>query len=139
MDVSNKGIFTPMESTESLRISFPIDEGYVAHVRGLVADSALLAGFGQKFAHRSELVLEELLQNAVRLGTPGDIVDLECEIAGNELRLVLCGVPHGLAGEMESGKSCEIVRMLASNLESGCDENGDNMIKVIHAFEPEHR
>lgn len=126
-----------MDFPETLRIVFPADGSYVPHVRGMVADATLLAGFGQKFAYRTELVVDELLNNAIRFGTPGATVHLECVLSSQDVRLSVSESSTSAPLESDSqNQGLEIVRMLSSSLEFSRTEDGESVVQVVRTSSP---
>jgi hypothetical protein len=120
-----------MDFSETLRVVFPADSGYLPHVRGLVSDATLVAGFGQKFAYRTELVVDELLGNAVRFGTSGASVRLTCELTSKEVRLSVSEFSASEAESTGSADGLEIVRMLSSSLEFSRNDQGEAVVQVV--------
>ena len=119
-----------MDHCGDLRIVFPADEAYIPYMRGMVAEAVQLAGLGAKFAHRTEVVVDELLGNSIRFAAPYASVRLNCEIQGSSVKLRVSESCDG-ENERESIQGLEIVRMLSTSVDYAVGDNGECVVEVI--------
>ena len=143
-----------------IALNFPGDLEYIAAVRKLVSEMLVVNGFSQKFAYRSEVIVDETCTNAVRYGcqTAGAEVAFECLIwpdrvemnvkdpggnKGDVARLretidAATASPTKLAEAANGGRGglgLEIVRMLSKSVEVSIDENNLTSIRVVRLRE----
>lgn len=121
-----------MVFSEAIRVVFPADSSYLVHIRTLVADAVNAAGFGQKFAYRTELVVDELLGQAIRSGGPTASVQLLCEMGATELKLSVSEINRSAVDSPEAG--LDIVRMLSNSMEFTCNESGESTVQVVRTL-----
>jgi anti-sigma regulatory factor (Ser/Thr protein kinase) len=60
---------TPPAAPEMIHVTFPSDIEYIPAVRKFVADLALVAQHTPRFAFRTELLVDEICNNAVKHGS----------------------------------------------------------------------
>lgn len=58
-----------MNIDNTVKLSFPTNMEYIPSVRKLFADCITAAGFNRRFSFRSEIVIDELCNNAIRHGS----------------------------------------------------------------------
>lgn len=121
-----------MVFSEAIRVVFPADSSYLVHIRTLVADVVNAAGFGQKFAYRTELVVDELLGQAIRSGGPTALVQLVCEMGATELKLSVSEINRSAVDTPEAG--LDIVRMLSNSMEFTCNDSGESTVQVVRTL-----
>lgn len=148
-----------MENAESLsfNIEFPGDLEYIPAVRGLIADVLTVSGFGDKFAYRSEIIVDEICNNAVSHGSvnPDARVFLDCAIEDDrvdfnirdeggesqnreQLRRIVeqtseSSVPVGR--DQTAGLGLEIVKMLSEKIDFRIDENNLTSVHIVRRRE----
>ncbi|NLB63391.1 MAG: ATP-binding protein [Fibrobacter sp.] len=133
---------------EPLYIEFPSDADYIPAVRKFIADGAVIEGFSQKFSYRTEIIVDELCNNAVKYGprTQEGTVKINCRFEDDALQLVVQD-PGGQEQDLQklriaidtvtgadktsSGHGLEIVRMLSSGMELQQNRSGETIIKVM--------
>ncbi len=148
--------------SEKIRLSFPGDLEYIPAVRKFIADILLVDGFSSKFAYRSEIIIDEICNNAVVYGCKSldDVIDLTCKIFSDRIEINvkdkggtggdiqrlrkalkfeddkdLTDFGREAASEKVTGLGFEIIRMLSENVEFEIDENNLTSIKVVRKRE----
>lgn len=135
------------ENTEhDLEIVFPSDGDYIPAVRKFVAEAALIQGFSQKFSYRSEIIIDELANNAVKFGPKSKdaVITLGCTFTEDSLRLKVRdrgGSQDEVTNLRKSidnrdsmnfmGHGLEIVKMLASSVDMQSYDNGETVVRVV--------
>jgi len=128
-------------------IEFPVDADFIPSVRKFVSESTLIEGFTPKFSYRTEIIVDELCNNAVKYGpsTPGSSIKIQCDFEPDTIQLTVQdpgGTPKDVQNlrkvigtEQESrhflGHGLEIVRMLTSGMEVTQTPNGETVIRVV--------
>jgi anti-sigma regulatory factor (Ser/Thr protein kinase) len=136
-----------MSSRESLHIEFPMDADFIPSVRKFVAEASLIEGFTPKFSYRTEIIVDELCNNAVKYGpsTGGAHIKIQADFDDDVLQLTVQdpgGNPrdiqnlHTLIQDNQDrqrflGHGLEIVRMLTSGLEVSQTSNGETVVRVV--------
>jgi len=139
------------EPTATFSISFPGDIEYIPSLRKFVSDVLIASSFTAKFAYRSEIIVDEICNNAVLFGCRKveAVVELHCMIndkqiefvikdeGGNEedkkkLQLAINQKTHDKLApdEFDTTKKLglEIVRMVSDEIDFHVD--GDNLTHV---------
>jgi len=136
-----------MSEREPLLIEFPVDADFIPAVRKLVAEASLIEGFTPKFSYRTEIIVDELCNNAVKYGpsNPKASVKIHCEFQDDVLELTVQD-PGGNAKDVQNlrkvinaeqdrqhflGHGLEIVRMLTSGMEVSQTASGETVIRVV--------
>jgi anti-sigma regulatory factor (Ser/Thr protein kinase) len=136
-----------MDNTPDIEIIFPSDADYITGVRKFLAEATLIEGFSQKFSYRSEIIIDELCNNATKFGPIGkgakikldchfseDSIDLNVRDGGGDQRDVtnLKSAISAIQGERRfMGRGLEIVKMLSSSVEMVEDGSGETVVRVI--------
>jgi anti-sigma regulatory factor (Ser/Thr protein kinase) len=138
-----------MKNTKPFRISvsFPGELEYIPLVRKLASDVLAVMNFSPKFTFRSELIVDELCNNAVSYGASVErsSIELVCEVFGDKVEFTVkdpggskenvnklkeaisAALPiSGKAGD--SGHGMDLVRMLAENI--SCTVDGKNVASI---------
>jgi anti-sigma regulatory factor (Ser/Thr protein kinase) len=135
-----------MSEREPLNIEFPVDADFIPAVRKFVAEASLIEGFTPKFSYRTEIIVDELCNNAVKFGptTAGASIKIHCEFEPEVLQLTVQD-PGGDPKDVQNlrkavhaeqdrqnflGHGLEIVRMLTSGMEMSQTANGETVIRV---------
>jgi len=136
----------------SIDLAFPGDLGYIPPVRKFVAEMLQANNFSSKFAYRSEIIVDEICNNAVTFGckTSGAQVVLTFTIDGDRLELIvkdqggskedrerLRSLVKGkknlnIRKEPDKDKlGLEIVKMLSEHIELEIDSNNLTTVRVV--------
>ncbi|ERP31360.1 ATP-binding protein [Chitinivibrio alkaliphilus] len=134
------------KGSNEITASFPSTMEYVPIVREFVADSLRQYGFTDKFSYRMEIMVDELVVNAVQYGSLSQKsrVDLAVAVLTDHVSLVVKdegGTPESISEMQESllhsATGCEtrssrlgleIVKMLAESVEVSSE--GETVTKV---------
>jgi anti-sigma regulatory factor (Ser/Thr protein kinase) len=130
-----------------IAVSFPGELEYIPLVRKLVSDVLVSLNFNPKFTFRSELIVDELCNNAVSYGASVERSSIEiiCEICGDKVDFTVKDpggskenvnkLQEAISAELplksrpgESGHGMELVRMLAENI--SCSVDGKNVASI---------
>lgn len=145
-----------MKSPYVIRVTFPGSLEYVAPLRKLVAEVLIGNNFSQKFAYRSEVIVDEVCSNAVIYGsrTHDASVEFSCYIHDDHIEFeirdqggrrsdvdrlkVAVGNPSGsadknlqLAVPDSPNLGLDIVRMLSEEVNMEIDENNVTTVRVV--------
>jgi anti-sigma regulatory factor (Ser/Thr protein kinase) len=153
-----------MVDTKSRQFSlkFPGDLEYIPSVRKFVSEVLLASNFDAKFAYRSEIIVDEICNNAVSYGCirPDASIDLGCSIFGDrieftirdeggkkddivQLELAVKNDPRSVPidqienGGKKTALGLEIVRMLSKDVTFEVDKNNLTSIRVVKVREDE--
>ncbi len=148
-----------MENAEplSFNVEFPGDLEYIPAVRGLIADVLRVSGFGDKFAYRSEIIVDEVCNNAVSHGSinPDARVFLDCMVNDDRVEFNIRdegGVTENreqlrrtveqsaessvpVDREQTAGLGLEIVKMLSEKIDFRIDEDNLTSIRIVRRRE----
>jgi len=136
-----------MSEHEPLLVEFPVDADFIPAVRKLVAEATLIEGFTPKFSYRTEIIVDELCNNAVKYGpcSPQTSIKIRCDFKDDVLELTVQD-PGGSAKDLQNlrkvisaeqdrqhflGHGLEIVRMLTSGMEVSQTTSGETVIRVV--------
>lgn len=136
-----------MSEKEPLQIEFPVDADFIPAVRKFVAESSLIEGFTPKFSYRTEIIVDELCNNAVKFGPtqPNNAIKIHCDFEPETLQLTVQD-PGGNPKDVQNlrkaitmeqdrqhfmGHGLEIVRMLTSGMEMTQTPSGETIIRVV--------
>ncbi len=136
-----------MSEKEPLHIEFPVDADFIPAVRKFVAEATLIEGFTPKFSYRTEIIVDELCNNAVKFGPSRteSSVKISCEFDKDVLELTVQD-PGGNQQDIQNlrkaigadqgkqhylGHGLEIVRMLTSGMELTQTPQGETVIRVV--------
>ena len=137
-----------------IAIRFPGDLEYIPAVRKFVSELLLVSNFGQKFAYRSEIIVDEICNNAATYGSQekNSQVELICELFENRieftindqggdkthlerLQTALRNAGQKNSEEINAGLGLEIVRMLSESMDVVIDEKNLTSVHVIRKRE----
>lgn len=137
-----------------IAISFPGELEYIPLVRKLVSDVLGVMNFSPKFTFRSELIVDELCNNAVCYGASVERSSIEiiCEVFNDKVDFTVKDpggsmenvnkLQEAISAELpiksklgESGHGMELVRMLAENISCSVDEKNVASIHVVRKRE----
>ncbi|MBN1308477.1 MAG: ATP-binding protein [Chitinispirillaceae bacterium] len=140
----------------SVNVRFPGDLDYIPAVRKFVSELLQVSDFSPKFAYRSEIIVDEICNNAVTYGCQTDdahiellnkIFDDRIEFTirdqggtNNNLRRLKTAVKSGSSGKKKQtkpGLGLEIVRMLSERLDVVIDEKNLTSVHVVRKREDE--
>jgi anti-sigma regulatory factor (Ser/Thr protein kinase) len=146
----------------TFQVKFPGDIEYIPTIRKFVSEVLLANNFTPKFAYRSEIIIDEICNNAVSFGclSVDAAVELTCEVHEKHIELMIkdeggrkedikrlklavnkeAKGPFVEVGNQASRKESlglEIVRMLSENVSVDVDKNNLTSIKVVKARESE--
>jgi anti-sigma regulatory factor (Ser/Thr protein kinase) len=141
-----------------LRIKFPGDLEYIPAVRKFVSEMLLVSQFSPKFAFRSEIIVDEICNNAVTYGCSSldasvevvcmvhdDRIEFQVKDGGGAAedvkRLRDAVAAEKAAAEVMDGKrsaaglGLEIVRLLSEEVNLEVDDNNLTSIRVVRKRE----
>jgi anti-sigma regulatory factor (Ser/Thr protein kinase) len=136
-----------------LAIRFPGDLDYIPSVRKFVSEVLQVSNFSTKFAYRSEIIVDEISNNAVNYGCKEEnaFIDLECLIsedkieftikdqggAKNDLEKLKTAIKNELPSDEAKKKSLGIgiVRMLSESMDILIDEQNLTSIHIVRKRE----
>ena len=103
----------------NVAIKFPGDLEYIPSVRKFVSEMLKVSSFSEKFAYRSEIIVDEICNNAVNYGCKTDdaYVELHCEIFEDKIEFVI---------KDQGGKSEHLKRLQSTINESGKEKDSHN-------------
>jgi anti-sigma regulatory factor (Ser/Thr protein kinase) len=143
---------------DTVQLKIPGDIEYVPSVRKFVSDILLVNQFSQKCAFRSEIIIDEICNNAVTYGcqSPDSTIDLTCLIFEDRIEFLVkdCGgssenisrlrkavgsssdtIKPPSDGRVQAGLGLEIVRMLSEDVDLVVDQNNLTSIRVVRRRE----
>jgi anti-sigma regulatory factor (Ser/Thr protein kinase) len=135
-----------------VELSFPGDLEYIPSVRKFVSEVLLASNFSPKFAYRSEIIVDEICNNAVNYGcrTTDARIDLECEVFDDKIEFVIKDqggtqenlerLQSVLKSEMQDdtpkdGLGLEIVKMLSEGMNVVIDDNNLTSVHITRKRE----
>ena len=150
-----------MRNSYRLKVSIPGNIEYVAIVRKFVSEVLLSTGYTQKFAYRTEVIVDEICSNAVVYGcrAVSSHVHLECRVDKNRVeievkdqggsRVDIRRLREALEAAdrlkekplvkkpavRRAGLGLEIVKMLSEKLILDIDDNNVTSIRVMRKRE----
>ena len=142
------------------QVKFPGDIEYIPTIRKFVSEVLLANNFTPKFTYRSEIIIDEICNNAVSFGclSVDAGVELTCEVYEKHIELMIKDeggrtedikrlklavskeakgpfMEVGGQGSKKENLGLEIVRMLSENVSVDIDKNNLTSIKVVKARE----
>ena len=139
-----------------LKLSFPGNLEYVSPIRKFISEVLVVNNYSQKFAYRSEVIVDEVCSNAINYGCKSveSRVDFLCLIypdrmeiqvkdqGGNKtdverLKLAVDSDEEKTRAPNEPQNPCkgclglEIVRMLSNEVNLNVDENNVTTLRVV--------
>jgi anti-sigma regulatory factor (Ser/Thr protein kinase) len=142
------------ENPYHVSVSFPGELDYIPLVRKLFSDILQELNFSQKFTFRSELIIDELCNNAVSYAAAlnRSSVDLMCEVFGDRVEFTvkdhggstenITRLRQAIAAESPWGKvrgdknlGLELVRMLSENVSYSIDDKNLTQVHVVRRRE----
>ncbi len=143
-----------LEFPYKITLKIPGDLEYIPAIRKFVSEVLQVSGFSSKFAFRSEIIVDEICNNAVSYGSDGQNdseVELVCEIYQDRIELIIKDKggksvnTEKLKKSIEQkgdtehvdqlGLGLEIVKMLSEKIELEVDENNVTSIHVVRKRE----
>ncbi len=142
----------PKNRQRKIIVSFPGDIDYLPPVRKFVAEILLAGNYDPKFAYRSEIVVDEVCQNAIVHGcrTLDALVELTLQLHEDRVELFVkdeggeeknrrrlkVATEGGALAESATGAGAgklglEIVRMLSEELDFEVGENNVTSVRVV--------
>ncbi len=153
-----------MDEKASLRIkmSFPGDLEYVSSIRKFISEVLIVNNYSQKFAYRTEVIVDEICSNAVNYGckTVDAQIELICLIFADRIEMRIkdqgggkedierlrIAVKSGEDNQNEKANALrkpyhdalglEIVRMLSEEIDLQIDDNNITTIRVMRKRKP---
>ncbi|MBD3345331.1 MAG: hypothetical protein GF401_09745 [Chitinivibrionales bacterium] len=136
-----------------IKLQFPGDSEYIPPIRKFVAETLQACNFNPKFAYRSEIIVDEVCNNAVLYGCKSSesMVELLFNIYPNRTEFIIKD-PGGSKDDIDRlrktvekrGESVqleprskkdklglEIVRMLSEEMDFQIDENNLTTVRVV--------
>jgi anti-sigma regulatory factor (Ser/Thr protein kinase) len=130
-------------------IDFPGDIEYIPDVRRFISNIIALRDFSRRFTFRTEIIIDELCNNAVKFGRlkVGEFISLSCRINDGEvvievfnpgaddketgnLRRIIAESPDAQAApDAPAGRGVRIIKILCTRIEVE-DRNGTR-VRVI--------
>lgn len=139
-----------------LSIRFPGDLDYIPSIRKFVSEALIVSQFSSKFAYRSEIIVDEISNNAVNYGCKDEnaFVELECTIdkdmieftikdqggSQDNLERLQAAIKEELEeDELEKkGLGMGIVRMLSESVNLKFDDKNLTSIHVVRKREEQN-
>jgi anti-sigma regulatory factor (Ser/Thr protein kinase) len=139
-----------------IAVSFPGELDYIPLVRKLFSDILLELRFSPKFTFRSELIIDELCNNAVSYAAAitRSSVDLMCEVHRDRVEFIVkdrggssdhvLRLQEAVAAESpwkdlkDKNLGLELVRMLSENVSYSIDEKNLTQVHVVRRREELH-
>ncbi|MFP4163967.1 MAG: ATP-binding protein [Chitinispirillaceae bacterium] len=135
-----------------IKVKLPSDLEYIPSIRKFVSEVLQVSGFSSKFAFRSEIIVDEICNNAINYGNesrPDTEVELICEIHQDRIELLVKdqggnplhtdrlkeAVKSKEAKEKDDQLGLEIIKMLSEKVELEIDENNVTSIHVVRKRE----
>ncbi len=135
-----------------IALSFPGDLEYIPAVRKFISEVLQVSNFSSKFAYRSEIIVDEISNNAVNYGCHDEnaSVDLECLVHEDRIEFEIRDqggskenidrLHSAVRAEPEdntSGKGLgiEIVRMLSESMDINIDDQNLTSVHIIRKRE----
>jgi anti-sigma regulatory factor (Ser/Thr protein kinase) len=141
-----------------ITVKLPSDLEIIPSVRKYVSETLVACGFSTKFAFRSEIIIDEICNNAISYGSSSDAdneIELCCEIHEDRMEMLVKdsggSQVHtdrlkdavsrnrlGLPIEYENSRlGLEIVKLLSETIEFNVDENNITSVHTIRRREEE--
>ena len=132
-----------------LAIRFPGDLDYIPSIRKFISEVLQISNFSPKFAYRSEIIVDEISNNAVNYGCKEEnaFIDLECTISHDQIEFIikdqggskdnLDKLQTAIKSDLpknesdENGLGIEIVRMLSESVDVNIDEKNLTSIHIV--------
>jgi anti-sigma regulatory factor (Ser/Thr protein kinase) len=135
-----------------IAIRFPGDLDYIPSIRKFVSEVLQVSNFSSKFAYRSEIIVDEISNNAVNYGCTHDNshIDLECDIFEDQIEFTIkdqggrkkdleklqTSIQNSQPDyEPKDGLGIELVRMLSERIDFKIDEDNLTSIHVVRKRE----
>jgi len=139
-----------------ITVKLPSDLEVIPSIRKYVSETLVACGFSTKFAFRSEIIIDEICNNAISYGSNGDAdkeIELACEIHEDRMEMsvkdrggsqihtdrlkeAVSRNRLGLPIEYEDSKlGLEIVKLLSETIEFNVDENNVTSIHAVRRRE----
>lgn len=146
-----------------LKLSFPGNYEYIAPIRKFIYEALLVKNYNEKFAYRSEVIVDEICSNAISYGCKAidariellcliynDRFEVQIKDQGGErkdlerLRFAVKNFEEeqkqaNKEGFMDIRKEClglEIVRMLSEEMDLQIDDNNVTTLRVVRKRKP---
>lgn len=144
------------KSTYQLKLTFPGNLEYVSPVRKFVSEVLLVNNYSQKFAYRSEVIVDEICSNAISYGCQSvdAVVDFRCAIFPDRIEVEVkdqggCNKDidrlrvavrnneeqkkefDALDSHIKGCLGLEIVRMLSNQVDLHIDDNNVTTVRVV--------
>lgn len=141
-----------------ITVKLPSDLEVIPSIRKFVSETLVACGFSTKFAFRSEIIIDEICNNAISYGSNGDTekeIELCCEIHEDRMEMLVKDRGNsqlhtdrlreavnrnrlGLPIEYEDSRlGLEIVKLLSETIEFNVDENNVTSIHAVRRREEE--
>lgn len=138
----------------SVNIRFPGDLEYIPAIRKFVAELLQVTNFTPRFAYRSEIIIDEICNNAVVYGCKTDDaqIDLRTDISRDHIEFTikdqggssdnLTRLKRAISAEVpekesstKPGLGLEIVKMLSERMDVVIDENNLTSVRIVRKRE----
>jgi len=146
-----------MQFPFALDITFPGDLEYIPAIRKFVAEILQVSSFSPRFAYRSEIIVDEICNNAVVYGCHSENaeISLSSRVGSDNIEFIIKdqggtrenitrlkkAVTTDAAEKDESinqeGLGLEIVRMLSERMDVVIDENNLTSVHIVRKREDE--
>jgi anti-sigma regulatory factor (Ser/Thr protein kinase) len=146
-----------IEFPYEVTIRFPGDLEYIPAIRKFFAELLQVSNFNPRFAYRSEIIVDEICNNAVAYGCHSEDAEIElCNRISNDnieftikdqggskenvtrLKRAIKTETTDKKGSMSQGLGLEIVRMLSERLDVVIDEDNLTSVHIVRKRE-DHR
>lgn len=141
-----------IEFPYKIELSFPGDLEYIPSIRKFISEVLQVSNFSTKFAYRSEIIVDEISNNAVNYGCRDEnaSVNLECLIHEDHIEFDIRDqggskehinrLHNAINAEPEDksankGLGIEIVRMLSESMDINIDDQNLTSVHIIRKRE----
>lgn len=143
-------------SNSTVSASLPAAKVYIPLFREFVADTLIRAGFSQRFAYRTEIIVDELCSNAIRYGSHTSSSRIEIRLTWYDNHIDLAVIDEGGSSENlaelkrildapkrdntntdlnDQNLGLEIVKVLSEQVEVTIDDDNITAVRVIRRRE----
>lgn len=135
----------------NVKLTFPGNIEYIPAIRKFISEMLLVSHFSPRFAYRSEIIVDEICNNAVTYGCQAEDAKIEllCNVfedgidftikdpGGDQQNLERLKSALNTESQLKSekGLGLEIVRMLSESLDVVIDEKNLTSIRIIRKRE----
>lgn len=134
-----------IEFPYKVKLQFPGDTDYIPSIRKFVSEILQISNFSSKFAYRSEIIVDEISNNAVNFGCKEEnaSIELDCQVFEDRIEFTIKdqgGTQDNILklknainqsiddSAAQKGLGIEIVKMLSESMD--IEINKDNLTSI---------